>query len=429
MGVNISLDQQLHALLRGFTLCVTCVLSFSLHALTQESTLRNIPSAWFEEPDQHAPHWRVHFDRPTLTYSQRLVLGVQAVVPANGKERHRDWHILLRIADESGRWFHNYDYFRADLRGMPPDAKPVVWNGYAFVRPGTYRIAMVAYDAINEQHFVWRKVMQADRPSVLPEIDRNLPTVEFVDPDHIPSAIPEYIPIQTHGPVRIDVVFNLTSNQQLSLTPSRLDNLRQPYMENGMRGATELLSQLAPSDGCVRVSAIDILRLKVLLDRSTADAASNLNRIQQGIPNTLGTAAVDVHTLAGRTKAREFFLQFLESVISDNGACTTGPPSADRVIIVVSDSLIFPKGTNSEPVSLPEHRNARFFHVRFSYTFFVRQDPPFLTAVTTIDEVGHMISSLHPRNFDVVEPKDLRRAVAEIVQDIEASSTVSAVGR
>lgn len=76
MGLKITIDERFHALLRGLTLCITCLLSFFLHALAQESNLEHIPIAWFEEPDQHAPHWRVHFDPPTLTYSQRLVLGV-----------------------------------------------------------------------------------------------------------------------------------------------------------------------------------------------------------------------------------------------------------------------------------------------------------------------------------------------------------------
>jgi hypothetical protein len=423
MGVNVILDQRFHTLLRGLTVCVTCVLSFSLQALTQESNLQHIPIAWFEEPDQHAPHWRVHFDRPTLTYSQRLVVGVQAIVPANGKERP-DWHILLRIADESGRWFENYDHFRVDLRPMPPKAEPVVWHGYAFVHPGTYRIALVAYNAINKQHFVWRKVMQVDRPSVLPDIDRDLPTVEFVDLNQIPPPpIPEYLPVHTQAPVQIDVVFNLTSDEQLSLTPHNLDSSRRPYVEDGLRGATALLSQLAPSQGSVRVSAIDILRLKVLLDRSSADAASNLNRIQQAIPIALDNSAVDVHTLAGRTKAREFFDQFLEKVISDNATCGTRLPNADRAIILVSDSLIFPEGTDREVVSTPEHRNALFFLVRFSYTLFYTKDS-FPAAVATFDEVGHMLGPLHPRYFNVAEPNGLRRAVAEIVKDIEASTTV-----
>jgi hypothetical protein len=426
---NIILDERFHALARGLTLCIACLLSFSFHVLAQESPLRHIPIGWFEEADRHAPHWHVQFDPPTLTYSQRLVVGVRALVPTNGNERGPDWHIILRIADESGLWFQNYDYFRIDLRSMPPKAQPVDWHGYAFVQPGTYHLALVAYDAINKRHFVWRKMLRVDRPSALPDIDRDLPQVEFVDLTHIRPPIPEYLPVHTQAPAQIDVVFNLTGNEQLSLNPNNLDSFRRSYVEDGLRGATGLLSQLAPSQGCVRVSAIDILRLKVVLDRSSGDPASNLNRIQQEITSALDNAAVDVHTLAGRTKAREFFRQFLEKVISDDAGCSPQLPNPDRAIIVVSDSLIFPKGTNTEPVSLAETRNAHFFHLRFSYTLFVRQYPPFLTAVTTIDEVGHMLSSLHPRNFDVVEPKDLRRAVAEIVQDIEASSTVSAVGR
>src|SRR5215470_12277529 len=105
-----TIEWRVHVLPRALTLCITCLLWFSLHALAQESNLRNIPIAWFEENDHHAPHWRVHFDPPTLTYTQRFVVGVQAIVPANGKERP-DWHILLRVADESGKWFQNYDYF------------------------------------------------------------------------------------------------------------------------------------------------------------------------------------------------------------------------------------------------------------------------------------------------------------------------------
>jgi hypothetical protein len=34
-----------------------------------------------------------------------------------------------------------------------------------------------------------------------------------------------------------------------------------------------------------------------------------------------------------------------------------------------------------------------------------------------------MLGPLHPRYFNVAEPNGLRRAVAEIVKDIEASTT------
>ena len=410
-----------------FVLCVVFVLLYSLHSLGQEANLRDIPIPWYEEPEQHAPHWRVHFDSPTLAYCQRLVVGVRATV-SDAPERRTNWHIYLAIADENGRWSRNYGYSLPDERGVPPKAAPLHWHGYAFVRPGAYRIALVAYDAIKERHFVWRKKVQVDRPSILPDIDRDFPAVEFIDPDRFPPPIPEFIPIPTHAPVRIDVVFNLTGNEQLSLAPDTFESLRRPYAEDALRGATVLLSQLAPSEGCVRVSAIDILRLKVVLDRSSADPASNLDQIQQAISTLRDSASIDAHTLAGRTKAREFFHQFLEKVISNSEACSEAVPNVGRVIIVVSDSLMFPKGVDREPVLPPEDRNVLFFYVRLSYTLFYRKNG-FPAAITAFDEVGHMLGPLHPHNFDVVEPKDLRRAVAEIVQDIEASAKVSAVRR
>jgi len=412
-------------------LCFAFGLLFSLHALAQGANLREIPIAWYEEPEQHAPHWHIDYDHPTLDFSQRLVVGVRATVPADVKGRRPDWHIYLGIADGNGRWSLNYDHSHIDLRQVPPNAKPLRWHGYAFVRPGTYRIALLAYDASNERHFVWRKTMQVDQPSVLPDIDRDLPTVEFVDPDRIPLPVPEYIPIHTHAPMRVDVVFNLTGNEQLSLNPNDLDNLRHPNLENGMRGAVGVLSQLAPAQGCVRVSAIDILRLKVVLDRSPADAPSNLNRVQQAIPSLRDDAAIDIHSLMGRTKAREFFHQFVDKIVSDNAACSSEFVGAGRAIIVVSDSLVFPENSDTAPVVASQDRSALVFHIRFSSASIrvnsYNSDP--IAVSYSLDEVGHMLGPLHPRNFDVVAPKDLRRVVADIVQDIEESTAVSAVRR
>ena len=64
--------------------------------------------------------------------------------------------------------------------------------------------------------------MRVDRPSVLPDIDRDLPKVEFADLSQIRPPIPEYLPVRTHAPAQIDVVFNLTGNQQLNLTPDSI---------------------------------------------------------------------------------------------------------------------------------------------------------------------------------------------------------------
>ena len=78
-------------------------------------------------------------------------------------------------------------------------------------------------------------------------------------------------------------------------------------------------------------------------------------------------AAVDIHTLIGRTKAREPFHQF-DKITSDNTACSLELVGAGRAIIIVSDSSS-PEGTDTEPVAAPENRNALFSHFRFSSAF------------------------------------------------------------
>ncbi len=158
--------------LRGFALCISCVLYASLQAVAQKPDIRNIPITWFEERDQHGARWHVDFDHPVLTYSQRLVVGVRTMLPTADNERRSDWHLIFRIADQKGNWFQNYSYHRMDLRSEPSKAQPLVWHGYAFVQPGTYRLAFLAYDAVGEQHFVWHKTLHIDRQNVLPDLDR-----------------------------------------------------------------------------------------------------------------------------------------------------------------------------------------------------------------------------------------------------------------
>jgi hypothetical protein len=153
--------------------------------------------------------------------------------------------------------------------------------------------------------------------------------------------------------------------------------------------------------------------------------------VQQAIPSLRDNAAIDIHSLMGRTKAREFFHEFVDKIVSDKAACGPEVVGSGRAIIVVSDSLVFPENSDATPVVASQSRSPLMFHIRFSSASIrvnsYNSDP--IAVRYSLDEVGHMLSPLHPRNFDVVEAKDLRRAVAEIVQDIETSTTASAVQR
>jgi hypothetical protein len=345
-------------------------------------------------------------------YSQRFLVHANAILPARLKkgEREPDWHIVLRVADENGKWFDGADYTHLEWKEVPAKVEAVMWSTDFFVRPGTYQLVLLAYDDSAKKHFVWRKVVKVDRPDVLPDLDRDMPQMQFAFAGPI-IPVGEYLPIKNRNPVRVDVVLNLTGDLQLGLHKDFFSMIRQRYVEGTLQGATGVLSQLKPESGCVRLSAVDILHVDTALDRSIPDPASDWRSVSRAIAKNRDTTKVDVRTLSGRTKAREYFHKFLDGVLADSAGCGDDSHHVDRAVIVVSDSLNFPKGANSDPVTAPpELRGARFFHVRITSNF-----------IPTYDQVARMLDPLHPHRFDVKSPKELRHAVASIISDIETT--------
>jgi hypothetical protein len=349
----------------------------------------------------------------SLLYSQRFVIHAEAILPSRLKKRDResDWHLIFRVADEHGKWFDGASYTHLEWKRVPAKVENVIWSIGVFARPGNYQVVLLAFDESSGKHFIWRKLVKVEKPDVLRDLDRNLPVVEFMDSERSVMPVGEYIPIQNRTPVRIDVVLNLTGELQLGLHRDFFSWVRQRYVEGTLQGATGVFSQLQPASGCVRLSAVDILHVDTALDRAIPDPASDWQSVNKAITKNRDVSKVDVRTLAGRTKARRFFHQFLDQVIADPTGCRANSPQTDRAVIVVSDSLNFPKGADSDPVTAPpELRGARFFHVRITSNF-----------VPTYDQVARMLDPLHPRRFDVRSPSELRRAVAAIISDIETA--------
>ncbi len=382
-------------------------------AAAESSNIPKIPLAWFEEADQHAPHWDVTLGPPTLLYSQRLLIHANAVLPARVKkeERKADWFLVLRVADGQGKWFPGSDYAHIEWTRVPPKVEQLMWNADFFARPGNYQLVLLAYDLTTEKHYVWRKAVTLETPDALPDLDRDMPQVEFIDPSQPHAPLGEFLPIRNRKPLRVDVVLNLTGELQLGLHADIFSVIRQRYVEGTLQGAAGMFSQLKPDAGCVRLSAIDILHLATALDRAKAEPESDWRTVRSAIVKNRDASTVDVRTLTGRTRAREYFHKFLDGVIADGSGCGEAGHNVERAIVVVSDSLEFPKGNDRDPVTPPEVGGARIFLVRISS----RLAPVY-------DQVGHMLNPLHPRKFDVNSPQQLRHAVAEIIRDIETST-------
>jgi hypothetical protein len=316
-------------------------------------------------------------------------------------------HLIVRVADEHGKFFDGGDYTRIDLKSLPAHAASIGWHTNFYARPGVYQVSLLVFDEASNQHYLWRDTVKLHSAKVLPDLDRDLPQVEFVDLHHRRAPVGEHLPIDNERPLRIDVIMNLTGDRQMSLTNRFYSRLRQFSLEGALVGAVSVMSQMQPANGCVRISAIDILHLQIARDRAAADANVDWQQVRETILKNRDTQTVDLKTLTGRQKAREFFRRYIDKVISDDSGCSGGGSKPDRAVIVVSDALEFPNGTDKEPVAVPEQRGGRFYHVKIAFPG------------PTFDNLGHMLDPLHPRRFTVNQPKDLRRAIAEIIHDLE----------
>lgn len=389
----------------------------TIPAFSQSDGSIHVPITWFEEGERHADHWKVEIEQPFLTYSQRFTIRVVAQFPVGkGAPTSRtDLHLVARVSDANGKWYPSYDHSHIEIPSDPKRKQLLAWSTDIFVRPGSYRVALLAYDLKTNQHYLWRKAVTVEKPELLPELDRNFPEVEFFEPERIHPPIGEELPIHNRHPVRVDIVMNLTGDNQMSVSPRWYRWVRQWAVQSALMGSVSALSQLRPDNGCVRLSAIDIIHTEVARDRAVADARDDWQKVRETIRKNGDTRTVDVRTLAGRKKAREFFRHFLEQVISDKTGCGEGMEDVDRAVVVVSDSLEFPAGSENEPVASPPESGTRFYHVKISSRY-----------IPTYDQVGHMLGSLHPRQFNVNDPNDLRNALAKLIKDLEKNGATEA---
>ena len=98
------------------------------------------------------------------------------------------------------------------------------------------------------------------------------------------------------------------------------------------------------------------------------------------------------------------FGQFLSNRI-ESGASEEKPL---RVFIVVTSSLLFENGSDLKPIVIEGDCNCRVYHLRFR-----------LSVNDVFDELEKFMKPLRPRTFNLMTARDLRKAIAAIIEDLQ----------
>jgi hypothetical protein len=420
-------------------------------------TFENLPfKAWLDGKNTSQISWTVLVRSHGLSDYQRLQATVSAVVFLNSKEISDGTGKLLcavRLTDAQGKAYETNRTL--DVRVPPPDQSPKVTLSFGiYLLPGEYQVAIAMYSTATRKHNVSHQVLHvAPIPNdPLPSAWANLPTVEFF-PMRAPAGLVDdelQLPLQTNQSVRLEILANVTPTY--AYKPSTLVyrwSLAALYAE------LNVMSQIAVKNGSLDVSVLALDEQKIAFEQNDVRKLDG-GRLWRVLMEH-NSNAIDATAMVGETREASFFISEVKQRLS--GVATTpgmGAANMERVIIVLSNEMAFPKGEDLSPISLERECGCRVFYIRGHVvldpnTHALRfplpwgaptwgspidpdigqqgsppiDAPPTFppskdrsTDVPNVDQLENTLAPLQPRVFDVKSPEDFRKAVAAILKEI-----------
>jgi hypothetical protein len=401
-----------HKALRNvlIVLCLFVACSFAAQDPEQESVpldLRSIPiSDWLNGNDTAAIPWSVQVRPAVLGMDQRIEVFYTVTIRAkalNSSGPRHELFLISRISSTDGEWLNAPDITHHKIDGELPNQMQAVFNMRVSVQPGDYLLWLVLYDRKTAKHsFTKRRVRVAEmRGDPLPLLYKRMPLVEFprITEAGVSYANSEFfLPIANKRPMQVELISMFSPPEQWA-GRSRAVRIHN----NNTVGALAALAQMELSKGSISITGLDLSRRELSFEQrdfKNLDWPSLLEALKKAQSLNITTEA-----LQGSKSNGAFFRDFLDERL------TSSSPENEplRVIIVVTSSWLFERGSDLKPIQIEGDCNCRIYHLRFR-----------LTTTDVFDQLEKFMKPLRPRTFNPVTPRDLRKAIAEIVEDLES---------
>ncbi len=374
--------------------------------------LRSIPLAeWLDAKEVAEIPWRLRILPATLRMDQRIEVPYSAAVRAKDLNRSGNEHELFLISvvsNSDGEWLTQPSFIRQTIDGEIPSNLEVRFDTRAFVQPGDYLFWLVLYDAKTGKHNMTKRRVRVPgiRNDPLPDAFGRLPLVEIPQVSRTDGGIVVrltgelFLPVKNKRRIEIELISTMSTPEQWT-NRARMARNHSEFTS----GAIAALSQIELANGSLSISGLDLVRREVAFDQRDfrmIDWPALMKAFKEA-----ETPEISAADLQGRKTNGAFFRDFLnERIIAEE----TGPEAPLRVFIIVSGSLLFERGSDLEPLEFEGDCGCRVYHLRFRLN---RND--------LFDELQKVIRPLRPRTFDLRVPADLRKAIAEILEDLGAS--------
>jgi hypothetical protein len=349
-------------------------------------------------PDHKDFPWRAWAVKPYLTVQQRYLVAVRATINCGRlKDRgvQRDMHFVIKVGSADSHWVRELSYTRVHVPPGLDKAFQLQYVGGVYLRPGRYVVALLVYDDLLRKQNVWRTPVTVARlkNDPLPRLDRNLPDVEFIseapasyfgkgyfvyDSGWAMSQGREWLPVKNRRCLCVDIVANT------SVDTDNIPGFRGGAPSSHILRVASVLSHLGLLNGRIRVSIIDALRMKTLVDRRDAAGFDWQGAHRLIARQNAGT--IDAGLLAQETQNFNYLLDTLREIVEDNN-CAPDAKSALKIVILISGSMQLPERANVRQAIRPtlwsSRSPARFY-------CFISGDPGY-------DDLSRMLKQMKPQ--------------------------------
>jgi hypothetical protein len=360
--------------------------------------------SWAASGEVSQISWNFRFKDPELRIDQRYELGYSATIQSKDLGWSSDDQELIYVVGVMNsdnmqvippKWTHQTfesaagSNFRIELAGC------------VFLQPGNFTVWAAVVDPKTQQHsLTTHRVRPAEfAAELLPKMNALLPTAEFPDVTSEENGRqikpgPLSMPVSNSRPIDLELVSILSPVDQW---PEHADIARS--VDSRVLAATGVLAQMRLGAGGVSVRAIDAV------NRSIAFEQRDIQELNWGGITAEFHNPKKLHTIAAPALlAQKERGGFMRDRLSQ---ALTEPRDGLRVMILITGSLLFERGSDIPPLKADEACNCRVYHVRFQ----VGKDDVF-------DDLSKIIKPVKPKTFDVHSPQEFRKALATIVEDL-----------
>lgn len=419
------------------------ILAFSLppSGVAMQAPQDAISPSNVEKVFQGAEHqdipWKVNFTSPRLMYQQVYLVQARARIDPVALKRvtnTRVLHFVLKVRGEEGKWAKGGEYKEFKVPAELGQEIEIQYTTAVYLRPGIYRLNLAVFDNDTGKTNLKREIVRVPKleDDPFPELDAYLAPVEFPkgfpqeevgndrvdDGELFPIASAHLpIPVATTRPVLIDIVMDF-AKRPTPQGPVYLDRFgrpherRRPTNPNSMPSydlevgrllqVGNLLARLAPQTGCVRVSAVDALRMKTML-APTNEQKMDWRRFEEQI-GKFNQDTVDVGVLTNKKGPAQFMRRYLDDMSADSSSCGAG---ASHYIILVSHEVPFP--AKDEKLPQVDRERAHFYYLSSQ------------AGGGMGDDLNDLLKPVKPGRLSFNTPRDFRKALAKIVSDLKSA--------